>query len=98
MSIKSYYNGGSDVPSMENQRAPNYSMGKRENKMPLHKGKSQKVIGENISEMQESGHPHDQAVAASLNEARESGAHIPKKHSKKHSSSHSSHHRHKEHR
>jgi len=96
MSIKSNTYGGSDVPSMENQREPNYSMGKREKKMPLHKGKSKVVISENISEMQESGHPHDQAVAASLNEARESGANIQKKH-KKNSSSHSSH-RHKEHR
>jgi hypothetical protein len=50
--------------------------------MPLHKGKSKKIIGENISEMEESGHPKAQAIAASLNEARESGAHIPKKHSK----------------
>lgn len=46
--------------------------------MPLHKGTSKKVIGENISEMESSGHPHNQAVAASLNEARKSGAHIPK--------------------
>mgnify|MGYP001614788173 CR=1 FL=1 len=58
--------------------------------MPLHKGKSKKVIGENIKEMEESGHPKDQAVAASLEEARESGAKITKKHL--------SHHRHKEHR
>lgn len=51
--------------------------------MPLHKGKSKKIIGENIKEMEESGHPKKQAVAAALNEARESGAHIPKKHAKK---------------
>jgi hypothetical protein len=79
--------------TMESQRAPNYSMGKKEKSMPLHKGKSKKVIGENISEMVHAGHPQKQAIAASLNEARESGAKIPKKHA-----SHSSHHRHKEYR
>ena len=47
--------------------------------MPLHKGKSKKVIGENIKEMEQSGHPKNQAIAASLNQARKSGAHIPKK-------------------
>lgn len=47
--------------------------------MPLHKGKSKKVIGENIKEMESSGYPKKQAIAASLNQARKSGAHIPKK-------------------
>lgn len=47
--------------------------------MPLHKGKSKKVIGENISEMEKAGHPKKQAIAASLNMARKSGAKIPKK-------------------
>jgi len=93
VSIKSLRNGGSDMPSMESQREPNYSTVK-EKRMPLHKGKSKEVIGENIKEMEESGHPKDQAVAASLNQARESGAKIPKKHS----SRSSSYHRHKEHR
>jgi hypothetical protein len=52
--------------------------------MPLKKGKSKKVISENISEMIESGHPKAQAVAASLSQARKSGAKIKKdKHSKK---------------
>lgn len=51
--------------------------------MPLSKGKSKKVISENISEMIHSGHPKDQAIAASLNEARKSGAKIPKKKAKK---------------
>jgi hypothetical protein len=50
--------------------------------MPLSKGKSRKTIGKNIAEMEESGHPKDQAIAASLSEARKSGAHIPKKSSK----------------
>lgn len=47
--------------------------------MPLKKGKSRKVIGENIKEMEMSGHPKKQAIAASLNQARKSGAKIPMK-------------------
>lgn len=46
--------------------------------MPLAKGKSRKVIGKNIKEMEESGHPRKQAIAAALNQARKSGARIPK--------------------
>lgn len=38
--------------------------------MPLHKGSSRAVISSNISEMERSGHPHDQSVAAALNNAR----------------------------
>ncbi len=40
--------------------------------MPLEKGKSEKVIGMNISEMEKSGHPKAQAIAASLKEAGKS--------------------------
>jgi hypothetical protein len=47
--------------------------------MPLKKGTSKKTIGKNIAEMEASGHPAKQAIAASLNEARKSGAKIPKK-------------------
>jgi len=47
--------------------------------MPLHKGKSQSIISENIKEMEKSNHPKKQAVAAALNQARKAGAHIPKK-------------------
>jgi hypothetical protein len=50
--------------------------------MPLHQGKSKKVIGENIKEMVQVGHPQKQAVAAALNQARKSGASIPKKKSR----------------
>ena len=69
----------SDVPLMSKQREPAYLMGKKEKEMPLHKGKSKEVIGENISEMEDSGYPAKQAIAASLNEARKSGARIPMK-------------------
>ena len=47
--------------------------------MPLKKGTSRATIGKNIKEMESSGHPAKQAIAASLNEARMSGAKIPKK-------------------
>lgn len=42
--------------------------------MPLLKGKSKKIVSENIREMVNAGHPQKQAVAASLNQARKSGA------------------------
>jgi hypothetical protein len=51
--------------------------------MPLKKGTSKKTIGKNIGEMEAAGHPKKQAIAASLNEARKSGAKIPKKSAKK---------------
>lgn len=51
--------------------------------MPLRKGKSRETISENIREMIKSGHPHEQAIAASLQQARKSGAKIPKKRGKK---------------
>jgi Family of unknown function (DUF6496) len=47
--------------------------------MPLKMGKSKKVIGKNIKEMEASGHPKKQSIAAALSEARKSGAKIPKK-------------------
>jgi hypothetical protein len=45
--------------------------------MPLKKGRSRKVIAENIKIEEEAGKPHRQAVAIALNQARESGADIP---------------------
>lgn len=42
--------------------------------MPLAKGKSQKAISGNISEMMHAGHAQDQAVAAALETARRSRA------------------------
>lgn len=51
--------------------------------MPLTKGKSKKVIGKNIKEMESSGHPKGQSIAAALNSARKSGAQIPMKGKKK---------------
>lgn len=46
--------------------------------MPLKKGISKKTIGSNIKEMEASGHPKKQAIAAALNVARKAGAKIPK--------------------
>lgn len=51
--------------------------------MPLKKGKSKRVISENIREMVEAGHDQRQAVAAALSTARKSGAKIPKKRKKR---------------
>jgi len=47
--------------------------------MPLEKGKSKGIISSNIKEMEASGHKKSQAIAAALNQARKSGAKIPKK-------------------
>jgi len=42
--------------------------------MPLKRGSSQSVIGSNIKEMLDYGHPRDQAIAAALNTARKTRA------------------------
>jgi len=40
--------------------------------MPLKKGKSKKVISENISELRRSGRPKDQAIAIAMRKAGKS--------------------------
>ena len=47
--------------------------------MPLKKGKSKRVISENIETEMSAGRPQKQAVAIALETARRSGAKIPKK-------------------
>ena len=44
--------------------------------MPLIKSGSREAVSRNISEMANAGHPRDQAIAASLRNAREYGAHM----------------------
>ena len=38
--------------------------------MPLKKGKSKKIISENIGELQRSGYPINQSIAIAYNEAK----------------------------
>jgi len=47
--------------------------------MPLKKGKSKKVIGENISIERHAGKPEKQAIAIALSEARKKGLKVPSK-------------------
>lgn len=47
--------------------------------MPLAKGKSRETISKNIRTEMHAGKKQDQAVAIALNQARKSGARIPRK-------------------
>lgn len=47
--------------------------------MPLKKGNSKETVSKNISEMMKHGYPQKVAVAASLSQARKSGAKIAAK-------------------
>jgi len=51
--------------------------------VPLSPGSSRETISRNISEMERSGHPHDQSVAAALSNARKGKKH-KKRRSRKH--------------
>lgn len=47
--------------------------------MPLKKGTSKATVSHNVKTEAKHGKPHKQAVAIALNQARKSGAKIPKK-------------------
>jgi hypothetical protein len=52
--------------------------------MPLKKGSSKKVIGENIGELIKAGHPKDQSVAIAMNVAGKSKPKAKKPFGRKH--------------
>jgi hypothetical protein len=54
---------------------------KKESDMPLKRGTSKETIGHNIKVEKKAGKSQKQSVAIALNQARKSGAKIPKKHS-----------------
>jgi hypothetical protein len=52
--------------------------------MPLKSGSSRETISQNISEMEHSGHPHNQAIAAALSNARKGKKKKHKRKSRRH--------------
>jgi hypothetical protein len=52
---------------------------RKEKIMPLKKGTSKATVSHNVKTEAKHGKPHKQAVAIALNQARKSGAKIPKK-------------------
>jgi hypothetical protein len=47
--------------------------------MPLKKGKSKKVISDNISELRHAGHPEKQSIAIAMSEAGKARKKVKKK-------------------
>jgi hypothetical protein len=52
---------------------------RKEKIMPPKKGASKATVSHNVKTESKNGKPHKQAVAIALNQARKSGAKIPKK-------------------
>jgi hypothetical protein len=59
--------------------SPNDAARPQEPIMPLKRGTSKDTVSKNIKTEAKHGKPHKQAVAIALNQARKSGAKIPKK-------------------
>lgn len=56
--------------------------GAKEDSMPLKRGTSREDISKNVKTEMKHGKSQKQSVAIALNQARKSGAKIPKKHEK----------------